>query len=353
MSQRPNREIFFLCENRPGAGGMENYLARLSKELERRGQPHRVIYNPVPRKISHLFRVLFYNFWVCFIKGERFYFSLERVGCADVYRAGDGVVREQLRVKKRSLNPMPLINLWLERRCFNKSKHIIANSEMVRRQIIHHYRIAPEKISVVYSGVELNAPAPNGQAVRNEFGIAPDKKIVLYVGSGFERKGVAKLLHLLSKLSGNYRALVVGRDKNLPRYRKLASRYGLDKKVVFTGERKDVNNFYAASDVLLLPTEYEPFSNVVLEAMRFGNAVVTTRQNGAAEILEPELIMAHNQDERILSRLQALLTDDSRLEQVKKRNLDRVRDFSIGENADRTLAFIRRVMDEKQLSFQR
>lgn len=68
MSQRPNREICFLCENRPGAGGMENYLARLSKELEHRGQPHRVIHNPVPRKISHLFRVLFYNFWVCFIK---------------------------------------------------------------------------------------------------------------------------------------------------------------------------------------------------------------------------------------------------------------------------------------------
>lgn len=342
-----------LCENRPGAGGMENYLARLSQELERRGQPHRVIYNPVPRKIYHLFRVLFYSVWVCLIKGERFYFSLERVDCADVYRAGDGVVREQLRRRRRSLNPMPLVNLWLERRCFNKSKHIIANSEMVRRQIIRHYRIAPEKISVVYSGVELNVPEPDGQAVRDEFGIAPDKKIILYVGSGFERKGVAELLRLLSKLDADYRALVVGRDKNLSRYRKLSFSHGLGKKVVFTGERKDVNNFYAASDVLLLPAEYEPFSNVALEAMRFGNAIITTRQNGAAEILEPELVMAHNRDETILNRLRALVTDDSRLEEVKKRNLDKVRNFSIAENADRTLALIRRVMEEERLSSRR
>lgn len=343
MPARSDLEICLLCQNRPGAGGKENYLARLSKELDRMGQPHRVIHNPVPRKIWRLLRTLLYNLGVRLIKGGKFYFSLERVGCADIYRAADGVIKDYLPDRRKSLNPMPYLNLWLERRCFSKSKHIIANSEMVRRQIIRHYGIAPEKISVVYSGVEPGDSKPDAQAVADEFGVAPDKKIILYVGSGFERKGVAELLYLLSKLNANYQAFIVGKDKHLSRYRELASRYGVTGKVVFTGARKDVNNFYAASDVVILPTRYDPFSNVALEAMCFGNAVVTTRRNGAAEILDEELVMEHGKDEAVLSRLQRLLNDDARLKAVKDRNYDKVRNFTTAKNAVRVLELIRQV----------
>ena len=62
----------------------------------------------------------------------------------------------------------------------------------------------------------------------------------------------------------------------------------------------DIDRYYLDSDILMLPTRYEPFSNVVLEAMRSGNAVITTRQNGAAEILQDELLMDQSTDEKII-----------------------------------------------------
>ena len=333
--------------NRPGAGGAENYLARLSTELERIGCRHRVIHTRLPRKLLSRVRIFLYAFSVCLTKRRRFYFSLERIWCADIYRAGDGVYKEHLKIKGRSLNPLHPITLWLERRCFNNAKHIIANSEMVRRQIIHHYGIASEKISVVYSGVDLNTPKPDAQIIRDEFGISPSSKIILYVGSGFARKGVAEMLDLLSKLPGDYRALIVGHDKRLPHYQNLAVKRGVAEKVTFTGTRRDINNFYSAADIVFLPTRYEPFSNVVLEAMRFDNAIITTRQNGAAEILDDALIMEHSSDESILETLQKLLTDDAWLHEIKERNLAEIQNFSINKNASLILELIHQVMDSK------
>lgn len=346
MSAQYNRKICLLRMNRAGAGGAENYLARLSTELERIGCRHHVIHAYLPRKLLSWVRILLYAFFVCISKRRRFYFSLERIWCADIYRAGDGVHKEHLKVKGLSLNPLHPFTLILERFCLNNAKHIIANSEMVRQQIIHHYKISPEKISVIYSGVDLDVPRPDGRAIRSEFGLPADSKIILYVGSGFARKGVAEMLNLLSKLPGNYRAFIVGGDTRLSHYQNLTAQHGIADKVTFTGTRSDVNNFYAAADIVLLPTRYEPFSNVVLEAMRFDNAIVTTRQNGAAEILDDALIMAHSKDESILETLQRLLTDKAWLQEIKNRNLEKIREFSINKNAVLTWEIIQRVMNK-------
>jgi len=66
----------------------------------------------------------------------------------------------------------------------------------------------------------------------------------------------------------------------------LADRYGIADKIIFMGTQKEIEKYYAAADLFVLPTLYDPFSNATLEAMASGIPVVTTGNNGAAELIE-------------------------------------------------------------------
>ena len=69
------------------------------------------------------------------------------------------------------------------------------------------------------------------------------------------------------------------------------------------GIRKDVCDFYVASDIFILPSHYEPFGNAVLEAMSYGNVVITTKQTGASELLNEEFIMDGSNDYSISKKI--------------------------------------------------
>lgn len=337
-------EICFVRRNHTPFGGAEKYLERLSIRLTSLGYTHRIINSRLPRFIPSFLRVIFFNVAVCFSKGNKFYFSLERINCPDIYRAGDGVHRQYLQTKKKSFKLLNPVYLYLERRCFKNADTIIANSVMVKNEIIHHYSIDSKKISVIYSGVGLDIDTSQAGSVRKELSIDSSTKIILFVGSGFARKGVAEMIYLLAKLDKNYFAIVIGKEKHLSRYSTLTEQLGIAEKVKFTGPVKDIDRYYIDSDILLLPTNYEPFSNVVLEAMVGGNAVITTRQNGAAEILSDEFVMQDSSDEEILPVLQKLLAEEGYLATVKKKNLETVKSFSIEKNAEETLALIEATM---------
>ena len=337
-------EICFLRRKRTPYGGAERYLSRLSTELSEQGYRHRLVYSRLPAFLPSFLRVLLFNIAVCLQKGNKFYFSLERISCPDIYRAGDGVHREFLRHKGRSFNLLNPLYLYLEKRCFNNARYIIANSQMVKDQIKQHYAISDEKIGVIYSGVEMDAPGVAAGSVRSEYSIAAATPLILFVGSGFQRKGVSEMLQLLAKLDGDFFAIIVGKDKQLKRYMAQSEQLGLAGKVRFTGPVNDIERYYADSDILLLPTRYEPFSNVVLEAMRGGNAVITTRQNGAAEVLQEELQMDNSDDHNILPALQRLLDQPDYLVGIKEQNLATVAQFPIASNARQTLAAIDAVM---------
>jgi len=340
-------EICFIRRNSTPFGGAEKYLSRLSHQLSEQGYKHRVINSSLPRFIPSFLRVIFFNLAVCFSKKDKFYFSLERISCPDIYRAGDGVHRQYLRTKKKSFKLLNPVYLYLERRCFNNARSIIANSLMVKNEIIQHYNIDSKKISVIYSGVCLDIDASKIGSVRKELSIVSSTRIILFVGSGFARKGVGEMLNLLAKVDGNFFAIIIGKEKHLTRYVTLAEQLGLSGKVKFTGSVKDMDRYYVDSDILLLPTHYEPFSNVVLEAMRSENAVITTHQNGAAEILDDEFVMQDSSDEKILPVLLKLLEEEEYLAAVKKQNRETVKAFSIEKNASETMALIEATMKEE------
>ena len=99
------------------------------------------------------------------------------------------------------------------------------------------------------------------------------------------------------------------------------------------------------SDIFLFPTRYEPFSNVVLEAMNYENVVITTKQNGASEILSNEYTMNSSEDFSIVEKIDKLLINDLEIEKVKKDNLEIIQNFSIEKNVQQTLKVINEIIN--------
>ena len=337
-------KIYFIRANKTKFGGAEVYLSRLADTLKKQGIEHEILNSNLPKFLPSWIRVLLFNFKICKEKQNRFYFSLERVSCPDIYRAGDGVHKVFLEVEKKSrLNPLHVVYLWIEKQMFNNAKKIIANSKMVKQQIITTYNIDPKKIEVVYNGIPLK-PLSNFESIKEEFSIK-NEKILLYVGSGFKRKGVEEVLEIISKLQyQDIKCFIVGKEKKLNYYKNRSKELNIEDKIIFTGLRTDVDKFYSMSDIFLFPTHYEPFSNVILEAMSFKNAIFTTQQNGAAEILDALYVMEHPKDFSIVEKIDKLLFDENKLSQVKEKNIQKIQNFSIGKNVKETLSIISKLL---------
>ena len=341
------REMCFVRANRTKFGGAEVYLSRLSNELTKRNIKHKIINSIFPGFLPSWLRAILFNIQVCFSKKNKFYISLDRITCPDIYRAGDGVHKAFLRVEKKSkLNPLHPIYLFLEKRCFEKAKRIIAISNMVKGDIVRNYNISEEKISVVFNGIEIKE-VNSGESfdrLKKEFSLEVRQKILLYVGSGFKRKGVEDFLHIVSQLKYvNIKAFIIGKERDMRYYKSLANKLKISNKVEFTGVREDVDDFSAISDVFIFPTRYEPFGNVILEAMNFGNAIFTTKQCGGGELLDDRFIMNSSKDYSVVDKIDGLLEDNKKLEKIKKRNREILNKFSIEINLKKTLKVVNSV----------
>jgi len=343
------KKIYFIRANKTKFGGAEVYLSRLSNALDARNVGHEIINSSISKILPSWIRAILFNIQVCFSKGNKFYFSLERVSCPDIYRAGDGVHKVFLRkINKSKVNLLHPTYLFLEKRCFKHAKRIIANSQMVRNQIINNFNIDPNKVSVIYNGIEFPKTSYHDsfKHINSEFFIKKDSPVFLYVGSGFERKGVKEFIEILSKIENkNFTAFIVGKDKKISEYINLVIDYGLDSKVIFTGPRDDVQHFYEISDVFILPTHYEPFSNVVLEAMYQKNIVFTTVQNGASEVLKERFIMSSPGDVSIAETINEILEDKDLMQKLKIENFHKAKEFSIDRNLRETYSLINETID--------
>src|SRR5439155_16485112 len=123
---------------------------------------------------------------------------------------------------------------------------------------------------------------------RDRWGVSPDEAVGLFVAMNYRLKGLAPLLRAVALVPRDrpFTLAVVGHPK-FDRYRRLAGRLGVADRVKFLGFRANPKDAYFASDFLVHPTFYDPCSLVVLEALACGLPVVTTRYNGAAELLSP------------------------------------------------------------------
>jgi UDP-glucose:(heptosyl)LPS alpha-1,3-glucosyltransferase len=228
--------------------------------------------------------------------------SHERIACCDVYRAGDGVharwLEERARVQGAAarlatrLSPHHRYLLGAERGLFTSTrlKAVICNSEMVRREIATAFATPEDKLVLIRNAVDCDQFHPGLRAemragVRQQLGIPESATVVLHVGSGFERKGVASMLAAVARARTRPWAIVVGRDKRAARYVEQARGLGIAERVRFVGAVSDVRPYYGAADSFVLASLYDPQPNAALEAMACALPVVTTPGCGVAELI--------------------------------------------------------------------
>jgi UDP-glucose:(heptosyl)LPS alpha-1,3-glucosyltransferase len=161
----------------------------------------------------------------------------------------------------------------------------------VRDEVIRHYGVQQSRVRVIYNGLDRRRFHPLEAGARKELGRrlgAPENgEIVLFVGSGFKRKGLTYLVQAFSSLRDKTSHLWVVGKGNTASYQRAAEYLGVADRVKFWGPAHKTAPFYQAATMLALPTLYDPCSNAVLEALACGTPVVTTAANGAAEFLTP------------------------------------------------------------------
>jgi len=304
-------------------GGAERYTAALAEHLLAAGHEVHVFANEwkVRKEDTATIRTVFHR--VPMLKGlsvlealsfalncrrmlkrERFDIiqSFERTIYQDVYRAGDGCHREWLIQRKKidplyktitnRFNPLHMVLLWIEREIFREGnyKMIIAISKRGKEEIVKHYGVPRRQIKVVYNAIDrrrfdFEDRMKTREEVRKKIGIPGGAPLLIFVGSGFKRKGLPATIRALTKLNSKILLMVIGRDRIGP-YLSLAKKQNVEKRLFFVGPVVDVERYYCASDLFVFPTVYEPFGNVCLEAMAAGLPVVTSRISGGSEVLD-------------------------------------------------------------------
>jgi len=302
--------VGFVRRGYSAAGGAEAYLKRLAAGLLARG--YRVVLLgtgawpveawPGGEVVTFANRSL-HEFSKQVLESKKKYnldllFSLERVPGCDIFRAGDGVHAAWLEHRKKresflkrwfsSWMPRHRAIMAMERQLFapQASTLIIANSEMVAQEIERYFSFPKAQVRVIPNGVppvkELTQEERRG--AREIFGIGEREFVVLFVGSGWRRKGLKIAMDAVEKRISTQQAhdrpmrlYVAGRGRrpSTP-----------SKAVRFLGPVKKMELLYSAADLFILPTLYDPFSNASLEALAAGLPVMTTRSNGSSEIIE-------------------------------------------------------------------
>lgn len=228
--------------------------------------------------------------------------SHERIPCGDIYRAGDGVHQQWLHQRALvnpwwknlwvNISPYHRYLLWQEKRTLNHPglRIIITNSRFIRDEIQQQFPQLIASIQIIHNGVDTEKFYPglrdkHRSKIRKQLSIDDSVPLLLFVGSGFERKGVPLLLQALTKLNEAH-LVVAGKDRHIKQYQRHSKKLGIENRIHFVGPQVDTRPWYGAVDAFAFPTLYDPLPNTVLEAMASGLPVVISNSCGAVDLVE-------------------------------------------------------------------
>ena len=227
-----------------------------------------------------------------------------------------------MRPAKRAISPMlpryRRFHALAQRQYVDDGRLFLALSRRVGDDLERLDGVRPEQIRLVPNGVDTDRFSPehrdqHRQPVRRRLGVDDGTLLLLIVAHNFRLKGVPTLLQMMgrsNRLGLPVHLAVVG-GKHWPRFQRKARRMGVGSNVTFVGPVDDPIPFYAAADVYVQPTFYDPCSLTVLEAMASGLPVITTSANGVSELMSEGVeghTIAHPADvAALLDRLELLV----------------------------------------------
>lgn len=298
-------------------GGSERYCVNLSRRLQSLGHEVTVIGEridaeltdevnfltvPVNRMTSWTHNRSFAENAGKIATAERFdlVYGLGRAHGLDAVRVTERLQSHWLNVKYRHpvnrflqrCNPRHRTLIGLERSMYNSRnvRRIVTQSRLDRELVQRYYGIPDDKIRTVYNGVDTSVFNPEVRNacgdVREEVGIPDDAPLLVFASMDFEGKGLGSILKAMRQCRHQDLWLAVLGTGPERKFRRIANECGVGRRVVFAGRRSDIQRFYGTGDLFLLPSAYEPFPNVNLEAMACGLPPLTTSTTGVADVVE-------------------------------------------------------------------
>jgi len=164
--------------------------------------------------------------------------------------------------------------------------NIITVSEAVKKYMIKSYYVKEKKILVIYNGVDINKFF---QPLNKKDGVRENKNIIIgSIGRLTKQKGFEYLIEAINKLSvsQDIECLIVGEGELKTLFQEKVKKIGLENKIKFLGLQKDIKFFLNKIDIFILPSLWEGFGIVLLEAGLAGVPVIASKIDGITEIIE-------------------------------------------------------------------
>jgi len=253
------------------------------------------------------------------------------------------------RMRKKRLSLFDRGMIWAEKKGLTgpPSPMVLPVSNLVKDELQKTYPVAESHIEIIHPGVSLERFSDKDnplfrKEIRLRHGINEKDSVILFVGMNFEIKRLGMLIEAISRLSrvnahgSDVKLLVVGKGKEAA-YRTMARKYGVADRVIFAGITREVEKYYAASDIFAMPSVYDTFGMAVLEAMAAGLPVIITPTVGAKDLvndgLEGFVLHAPPTAEELAGKIEFLSRPENRLkmgeyarERALKHSWDRVAD---------------------------
>lgn len=249
-------------------------------------------------------------------------YTMCRTFPADIFRITEQLHNEWLPIGYSSLarlNPRHFSILSLEKKTINPEnvRHIIVNSQLLKEQVIKGFDYPEEKVSLVSNGIDEKVyfPAKEGEKdeIKKKLHLS-DRFVCIFVAANFKIKGLNEAIRAIAGLNEESRKrvtlLVVGKGKPKS-FLELAEKLNVTENLIFAGKQSNMRDYYIASDLLLYPSHYETFGNVILEACACGVPVLTTKMVGAAELIKDNkngfLVKSAKEIDQMMSILEAYI----------------------------------------------
>ena len=267
--------------------------------------------------------------------------------------------RKVKRVIKRLIIVFSLkqwVRAWIESAPFrlDPRPRIVAISQMIKKDMESFFRVKGTEINVVYNGVDTSQYDQNLRLefrgpLRRQLGIRADEVVFLFISYDLKKKGIEPLVKAVSLLikmgNTNFKVMVIG---GLP-YKALLRQINalnIEDKILFTGPVRSTKEYYASSDVFVLPTYYDACSLVVIEAMASGLPSITTSSNGAAGIIadgKDGYVISHPPEPLALAIKMQLLLDDEKRQQMSREAFSTGRSYSEEKNHQEMIEILEEV----------
>jgi alpha-maltose-1-phosphate synthase len=189
------------------------------------------------------------------------------------------------------------LSSWMERTAIEQADAVIAVSQETRADILRFFNIAPERIHVIYNGIDLEEYRKDSATdALTRYGIDPARPFVLFVGRITRQKGIIHLVNAIPQIDPSLQVVLCAGAPDTPEIgREMEERVAAVSEgradVIWIREmlaRPDVIQLYSHAAVFCCPSVYEPFGIINLEAMACETAVVASAVGGIKEVVVPE-----------------------------------------------------------------